>query len=311
LESAAMHPGGFFVGWTPGRVALPGADSLAWRLDPATDLVLQVHVPGHGASHTITPQVALHFADAPPARSPVVIMLGSRDIDIPPDRSDVVALDSVELPVDVLVLGLYPHAHYLGRELHGLATLPNGRVRWLIRVPDWDFNWQDEYRLAEPLFLPRGSRLTMRWRYDNTSRNPRNPNRPPQRVVYGPRSHDEMGDLVIQVLPRTREEGEVLAREMRWKYLADQADWLARRAHRAGVELARAGRHREAVDRFREALAQRPTPEVHAAIAEQQILLHQLDAARLHLTEAARLAEASGNRALAAELRRRLEQLRK
>ncbi|HEX9580444.1 MAG TPA: hypothetical protein VF970_04995 [Gemmatimonadales bacterium] len=310
LESAATHPGGFFVGWTPGRVAMPGIDSLAWRVTPGMDLVLQVHVPAHGTPHAITPQVGFHFAAGPPARSPVVIMLGSRDIDVPPSRSDYVVSDSYLLPVDVDVLGVYPHAHYLGKELQGFATLPNGRTRWLIRIRDWDFNWQDEYRYAEPVFLPRGSTLTMRWRYDNTTDNPRNPSHPPQRVFYGSRSTDEMADLVLQVLPRTVEDADALGRDIRWKYLVDQTDWVARRAYRMGVELANAGRHQEAVERFREALANTPTAAIHAALAEPLLALGEREAAALHLGEAVRLAEGAGNAALAAELRRRLQRLR-
>ncbi|HWP37091.1 MAG TPA: hypothetical protein VNL18_06005 [Gemmatimonadales bacterium] len=310
LQSAAFHPAGFFVGWTPGRIATPGVDSLAWRLSPGTDLVLQVHLPAHGAPLTITPQVGLHFAQAPPARSPVVIMLGSRDIDIPPARSDYTVSDTYLLPVDVEVLSLYPHAHYLGKELEGFATLPGGRKRWLIHIKDWNFNWQDEYRLAEPIFVPRGSTLTMRWRYDNSADNPRNPTRPPRRVLYGPRSVDEMGDLVIQVLPHTAEDAAALERDVRWKYLADRTDWDARRAYRRGLELAARGRHAEAVEQYREALLNRPSVDVHIALAEALLAQGDTAAAVLHIEQAARLAQSAGQSALVTELRRRLQRLR-
>jgi len=100
------------------------------------------------------------------------------------------------------VLAVYPHAHYLGKLLEGYATLPDGTRRWLIRIPHWDLNWQAVYRYRTPLFLPKGSVIHMRYHYDNSAANPRNPNSPPKRVVAGNQAADEMGHLWLQVLPR-------------------------------------------------------------------------------------------------------------
>ncbi len=69
-------------------------------------------------------------------------------------------------------------------------------------MDDWDFNWQDEYRYATPIALPAGTTLHMEFTYDNSAENPRNPHTPPRRVVYGPHSTDEMGDLWVFVVPR-------------------------------------------------------------------------------------------------------------
>src|SRR5262249_49147355 len=123
-------------------------------------------------------------------------------IDIPPGAREFVVKDEFRLPVDVDVLAVYPHAHYLGRTLEGLATLPGGERRWLIRIPDWDPNWQGVYRLREPMFLPRGTIVSMRFQYDNSAGNPRNPNSPPKRVRGGNQSTDEMAHLWLQVLTR-------------------------------------------------------------------------------------------------------------
>ena len=99
------------------------------------------------------------------------------------------------------VLGVYPHAHYLGKELEGYAILPDGKKKWLILIRDWDIDRQSVYRFAEPLFLPAGTVLHMHYSYDNSSANVRNPNAPPIRVRAGNRSADEMGHLWLQVLP--------------------------------------------------------------------------------------------------------------
>ena len=100
------------------------------------------------------------------------------------------------------MIAVYPHAHYLGSLLEGFATLPDGSRQWLIRIPQWDINWQAVYRYREPLFLPKGTVISMRFHYDNSADNPRNPNSPPRRVMAGNQSTDEMGHLWLQVLPR-------------------------------------------------------------------------------------------------------------
>jgi tetratricopeptide (TPR) repeat protein len=100
------------------------------------------------------------------------------------------------------VLAVYPHAHYLARLIEGYATLPDGTRKSLIRIPEWDQNWQTVYRYSEPLFLPKGTVVSMRIHYDNTAANIHNPNQPPKRVTAGNHSTDEMGHFWMQVLPR-------------------------------------------------------------------------------------------------------------
>jgi tetratricopeptide (TPR) repeat protein len=114
------------------------------------------------------------------------------------------------LPVDVDAVSIYPHAHYLAKEMRGTATLPDGSQQDLLWIRRWDFRWQDRYRYRSPVFLPRGTRLSMRFTYDNSAANPNNPNRSPQLVRSGPRSTDEMGHLWIEVVPRRAEDAPLL-----------------------------------------------------------------------------------------------------
>jgi tetratricopeptide (TPR) repeat protein len=86
--------------------------------------------------------------------------------------------------------------------MHGYATAPDGSRQELILIKDWDFNWQGDYRYAKPVFLAKGTTLAMRFTYDNSAENVRNPNHPPKRVKYGLQTTDEMGELWFQVLPR-------------------------------------------------------------------------------------------------------------
>jgi Flp pilus assembly protein TadD len=104
--------------------------------------------------------------------------------------------------VDVEVLAIYPHAHYLGRDLQGTATLPDGSTKSLIHIENWDLNWQAVFRYTAPVSLPKGTAISMRFRYDNSAENTRNPHHPPERVVAGNRAVDEMAHLWLQVLPK-------------------------------------------------------------------------------------------------------------
>jgi len=208
MESEGFDPDTHFLFWKPGSVPHEEPPDMAWRLDPGDDLVLNMHLKPSGRAEPVRPEVGLYFAARPPTRHPMLIQLEHDGaLDIPPGARDFVATDELELPVAVDVLGVYPHAHYLGREVEGTAILPDGTLRWLVHIRDWDVDWQAVYRYREPITLPQGTRLVMRWTYDNSADNVRNPHAPPRRVVAGNRAEDEMAHLWLQVLPRPAREG--------------------------------------------------------------------------------------------------------
>jgi hypothetical protein len=80
------------------------------------------------------------------------------------------------------------------------ATLPDGRVRTLLSISDWDFGWQEQYLFADYVELPKGTRLDVTLTYDNSAANRRNPSSPPKRVTWGEQSTDEMGSITLQVV---------------------------------------------------------------------------------------------------------------
>jgi len=203
LESESFDPDSHFLFWKPGGAPWKEPSGMAWRLDPGNDLVLNVHLHPTGKAESVQPSVGLYFTREAPTKFPMLLQLESDGaLDIPAGAHDFAVSDDFRLPLDVDVLAVYPHAHYLGKLLEAYATLPDGRREWLIRITDWDLNWQAVYRLKRPLFLPRGTVISMRFHYDNSSDNPRNPNSPPQRVRGGNQSTDEMAHFWLQVLPR-------------------------------------------------------------------------------------------------------------
>jgi hypothetical protein len=122
-------------------------------------------------------------------------------LDIPAGQSRFIVTDEMKLPVDVHLLGIYPHAHYLGKEMQCWAILPDQKKLWLISIHNWDIDRQSVYTYKKPISLPRGTVLHMRYTYDNSPANPHNPHTPPVRVRAGNRSEDEMAHLWLQVLP--------------------------------------------------------------------------------------------------------------
>jgi Flp pilus assembly protein TadD len=216
IETQTFDPDTHFLFWKPGTVYTEEPPDMAWRIDPGTDLILNMHLQPSGKPESLQPSVGLYFTNQAPSRIPMLIQLEHDGaIDIPPGRRDFVVRDQLRLPVDVDVLGVYPHAHYLGKDLQAWATLPDGTRRWLIRIPDWDINWQAVYRYRKPLSLPGGTLIEMHYTYDNSAANPRNPSRPPVRVVNGDRSVDEMAHLWLQVLPRAtgKVDGRIVVQE--------------------------------------------------------------------------------------------------
>jgi Flp pilus assembly protein TadD/mono/diheme cytochrome c family protein len=192
-----------FLFWKPGTAPWSEPDGFAWRLDPGNDLVLNAHMMTMGMPEEVKPSIGLYFTDSPPAHFPLLIRLEHDGaLDIPAGVPDFVVTDHFRLPLDVDVLAVYPHAHYLGHIVEGYATLPNGERKQLIRIAHWNPKWQAVYHYREPVFLPKGTVVSMRWHYDNSAANPRNPHRPPQRVRSGNQSTDEMSHLYLQVLPR-------------------------------------------------------------------------------------------------------------
>ncbi|MBL8840835.1 MAG: tetratricopeptide repeat protein [Planctomycetes bacterium] len=260
----AQSPDGHFVGWTPGRLPLERNEARAWELPAGADLLLQLHLLPSGKPEPVAPQIGLYFSKAPPTERPFLLRIGSKTMEIAAGEASYVVEDRYALPIDVAVLGVYPHAHYLARQMSSEAALPDGTVRRLLAIRDWDFNWQDEYRFAAPIELPAGSEVAMRYVYDNSAGNPRNPSRPPVRVTFGARSSDEMADLWIQVLPkdpaqRALLERDFLKRDYR-QHLASlelairEAPNSAAAHHDLGLALHLAGRAEEAAASLRRAL---------------------------------------------------------
>ncbi len=202
IESEAFDPDSHLLFWKPGTIPYAEPDDMALRLDKGTDLILNTHLQPSGKPEIIQPSIGLYFTNQPATKFPMLLQLENDvKLDIPPGQKNFLVTDDFTLPVDVDLMAIYPHAHYLGKDIQAFATLPDGTKMTLIHIPQWNLNWQAVYRYAEPVLLPKGTTVSLRYTYDNSDENPMNPNHPPVRVKGGNRSTDEMCHLWLQVLP--------------------------------------------------------------------------------------------------------------
>lgn len=201
-------------GWVPGTTPAFLPEGIALPLPKGSDFLMQTHFHPNGLPQTEKTVVGLYFG--PPPTRPMTQLqapafFGVRsNIDIPAGETDYKVRGSFTIPADVDAVGVAAHAHYLAKEAKLTATLPTGEVRILLWIRQWDFNWQDQYQFQNLLPLPRGTRIDGELTYDNSANNIRNPHNPPQRVRWGENSTDEMGSLLLSVVPKVVDDLSIL-----------------------------------------------------------------------------------------------------
>jgi Flp pilus assembly protein TadD len=292
IESESFDPDGHFLFWKPGSPPIVEPPGLALRLDPGNDLVLNTHLQPSGKTESIQPSIGIYFTSERATKFPVLLQLDNdRALDIPAGSSNFLVTDQFTLPENVQLLAIYPHAHYLCRDMLALARFPNGTEKTLIHIPRWNLNWQAVFRLALPESLPRGATIVMRYRYDNSSDNISNPNNPPQRVRAGNRAVDEMAHLWLQVLPAAsagdaRDPRMTLQEALARHHIENNpGDFEAHYNLAAMLQLR--GATQEAVEQYQQALAVRPADAtVENALGGALLASHQIPEAIAHLTAA-------------------------
>jgi len=210
--------GALIGGWAPGSVPLADAEPGLRPIPKGSDLVIQIHYHPSGKPEMDQSSLGIRLSDRPGTQGRMAVLLGTRRIDIAPNDSHYVVKTSLELPRDVELSAIAPHAHYLCKDMKVTARFPDGTEKPLIWIKDWDFNWQGSYRYANPVSLPKGTRLELEYTYDNSDANPRNPVHPPVRVRFGEQTTDEMALAFLTVnLPPSQVEA--FQQEMQGAYV--------------------------------------------------------------------------------------------
>ncbi|HLZ73399.1 hypothetical protein [Phenylobacterium sp.] len=180
-------------GYGPGRGSnIQPIDTGVW-VPAAGGVGFQNHYTPYGKETEEKTQMGLYFY--PKGEEPKYVLrtflIFDFSIEIPPGEEWHKETSYIEFPKDAILYGITPHAHVRGGSTQVSIIYPNGKQEMLLALPRYNFNWQYEYFLKTPLKVPAGSKILAKWTYDNSARNPGNPD--PTKTVYeGEQTSSEM-----------------------------------------------------------------------------------------------------------------------
>ncbi len=185
--------GGGLGGLVPGRLYGLYEEGVARRIPAGADIVLQMHYTTIGQEVVDQTEIGVVLAKEPPSklRAGGGGQIPNLTFAIPPGDPNYEVTASQEIKSDTYLSTLYPHMHVRGKDVSYTLVYPDGRSELLLRVPKYDFNWQLSYTLAQPKFMPKGSKLVVTAHYDNSAGNRYNPD-PTATVRWGEQTWEEM-----------------------------------------------------------------------------------------------------------------------
>jgi thiol-disulfide isomerase/thioredoxin len=181
---------GFWLSYFPGRKAMVLPPGRAKLIPRNGRIFIQLHYNPNGTATVDQTRIGLKVLAGPPEKAVVSGSIIDGDFVIPPN-SRVQFLHSEVFSEDVRLLALMPHMHSRGASASVFLKHPDGRCETLLNVPAYNFNWQVAYEFREPMLVTRGSRIVIQHEYDNTDKNPENPD-PSKEVRHGMATSDEM-----------------------------------------------------------------------------------------------------------------------
>jgi hypothetical protein len=197
--------GGGLSGYVPGAVARQMPADTGTFLPADSTIEFQMHYTPTGKATTDVSRIGIYLYDEAPKHKMSGKVFVNARIKIPAGSANHAETAEHTLDEDVLLYSMLPHAHFRGKASEFVAYYPNGEVETLISVPRYDFNWQTSYQLKEPKRIPAGTRVVHRTWWDNSTRNPANPD-PTREVPWGRQSWDEMLFGVMSYRVLTEEE---------------------------------------------------------------------------------------------------------
>jgi len=178
-------------GYAPGDMPSIFPSGTAKMVPAGAELVFEIHYTPIGRVRTDRSRVGFIFAKQPVTREASTVGIAQGDFLIPPRKDDVAVSSSLTLDRDVRLLSFMPHMHLRGKDFKYTITRPGRTPEVILSVPAYDFGWQSYYILAEPLSLPKGTRIDCLAHFDNSEKNSYNPD-PSKAVRWGDQTFEEM-----------------------------------------------------------------------------------------------------------------------
>jgi hypothetical protein len=202
--------------WAVGQVMFRWPDGIRRSFPEGVDLVLQTHYHPIGKPETSQARLGIYYDESPPTRHyinfDVPFLFGqSSNMLIPAGAKHYTLHDEFEVKGEALLGIIYPHAHFLCTGMESVLVFPDGTEKLLLRLDEWDFDWQERYILKEPILIPAGAKFKNQFWYDNSADNPFNPNDPPKDVFWGTDSTDEMAAFTYAFATESLEELDKIA----------------------------------------------------------------------------------------------------
>lgn len=191
VDDAAAERGGFWGIYVPGNSTLVYPEGFAKRIPKGAKLKFQMHYTPNGTATTDQTRIGLIWAKEPPKHEVRVAGIVNARLSIPPGADNHREEATLRLPMDATIMGFLPHLHLRGKACKYEVTRSDGQTTTLLDIPRYDFNWQLLYRYFEPLSLKAGDALRFTAWFDNSDKNPANPD-PTKTVRWGAQTFDEM-----------------------------------------------------------------------------------------------------------------------
>jgi hypothetical protein len=193
----------FLYGWVPGNERIKFPAGTAKKIRKGTDLLFNMHYAPSPIKEKDQSAVRFYLTDSAAVdREVKTLTLTENDITnqpfvLPAESKPTFYISYGPTQQNISLISVLPHMHVLGKTFRSFAITPGGELVPLVKIDQWDFNWQMTYQFKKLLHLPEGSTIIVEASYDNTSQNPENPFQPARQVTYGWNSTDEMMNLVI------------------------------------------------------------------------------------------------------------------
>ena len=191
----------FLYGWVPGNDKISFPKGTGIKLNANSDFILNMHYAPSPVIETDQSEILLFFAKQKVEREVKNFTLRENDISNKPfliksgEKPTFYIAKKIEKSISLI--SVLPHAHLIGKTFRAFVVTPDGEVVNLVKIDNWDFNWQMTYQFKKLLKIPAGSTFIVEASYDNSAENPENPNIPPKDIGYGWGTKDEMLNLVL------------------------------------------------------------------------------------------------------------------